>query len=68
VDLGKVDRTVFGPRTFAAKAAGTNYVLKLNDCKAWIAGHFPKIRPMGAWPAATPVASAAPAPSGSAAP
>jgi LCP family protein required for cell wall assembly len=60
VDLSKVDRTVFGPKTFAAKAAGTNYVLKLNECKAWIARHFPAVRPMGAWPVATPVASAGP--------
>jgi polyisoprenyl-teichoic acid--peptidoglycan teichoic acid transferase len=57
VDLSKVDRAVFGPKTYAAKAAGTNYVLKFNECRAWIAKHFPKVRPMGAWPLASSVAS-----------
>jgi polyisoprenyl-teichoic acid--peptidoglycan teichoic acid transferase len=60
VDLGKVDRAVFGPKTFAAKASGTNYVLRLSVCKSWINRHFPAVRPMGAWPAATPVASPGP--------
>jgi LCP family protein required for cell wall assembly len=60
VDLSKVDRTVFGPKTFAAKASGTNYVLRLSVCKSWINRHFPAARPMGAWPAATPVASPGP--------
>jgi LCP family protein required for cell wall assembly len=68
VDLSKVDRTVFGPRTFAARGVGTNYVLRLNECKAWIAKHFPAVRPMGAWPAVAPATSASPsaAPSASA--
>jgi LCP family protein required for cell wall assembly len=60
VDLSKVDRAVFGPKTFAAKAAGTNYVLRLNICKSWIARHFPPVRPMGGWTPAAPIGSAAP--------
>jgi polyisoprenyl-teichoic acid--peptidoglycan teichoic acid transferase len=60
VDLSKVDRAVFGPKTFAAKAASTSYVLKLNECKSWIRRHFPPARPMGGWPPAAPIASAAP--------
>jgi polyisoprenyl-teichoic acid--peptidoglycan teichoic acid transferase len=65
VDLSKVDRAVFGPKTYAAKAVGTNYVLKLNACKAWIAAHFPKVRPMGAWPLASPAVSPPASPAGS---
>jgi LCP family protein required for cell wall assembly len=68
VDLSKVDRTVFGPKTYAARGAGTNYVLRLNECKAWIAKYFPTARPMGAWRAAAPVGSAGPSASASAAP
>jgi polyisoprenyl-teichoic acid--peptidoglycan teichoic acid transferase len=68
VDLSKVDRAVFGPKTYAAKAGGTNYVLKLNECRAWIAKHFPNVRPMGAWPLASPVASAPASPPASPAP
>jgi LCP family protein required for cell wall assembly len=60
VDLSHVDRAVFGPKTFAAKAAGTNYVLRLSVCKSWINRHFPPVRPMGGWPPAAPIASAAP--------
>jgi polyisoprenyl-teichoic acid--peptidoglycan teichoic acid transferase len=67
VDLTHVDRAVFGPRTYAARAVGTSYTLRLNECKAWIAKHFPAIRPMGGWPAA-PVGSATPSGSASAAP
>jgi polyisoprenyl-teichoic acid--peptidoglycan teichoic acid transferase len=67
VNLSQVDRTVFGPKTFAAKAASTNYVLRLNVCKAWINRHFPAIRPMGGWTAA-PTGSAAPSATPSVAP
>jgi polyisoprenyl-teichoic acid--peptidoglycan teichoic acid transferase len=68
VDLSKVDRAVFGPKTFAAKGAGTNYVLRLNVCKSWINRHFPPARPMGGWAAAAPSGSAAPSVAPTAAP
>jgi polyisoprenyl-teichoic acid--peptidoglycan teichoic acid transferase len=68
VDLSHVDRAVFGPKTFAAKGAGTNYILRLNECKAWIAKHFPAIRPLGGWPPAAATGSAAPSASPAASP
>jgi hypothetical protein len=68
VDLSKVDRAVFGPKTFAAKASGTNYVLRLSACKSWINRHFPPARAMGGWTAAGPAGSVAPSVAPSAAP
>ena len=64
VDLSKVDRVVFGPKSYAAKAAGTSYRLILDACRAWIAKHFPPVRPNGHWPAVTPAASPSSAPAG----
>jgi polyisoprenyl-teichoic acid--peptidoglycan teichoic acid transferase len=61
VDLGHVDRAVFGPKTFAGRGTGTNYILKLNECKAWIKKHFPPARPNGGWVPGAPIGSAAPA-------
>jgi len=51
VDLSKVDRVVFGPRSYATDAGGTSFALKLDVCRAWIAKHFPPARPLGSWPA-----------------
>jgi LCP family protein required for cell wall assembly len=60
-DLSKVQRVVFGPRTYADATGGSSFELNLKVCRAWIKGHFPAIRPMGQWPP-TPV-PASPAPS-----
>ena len=51
VDLGTVDRVVFGPRTYATGAGGTSFALKLDVCRDWIAKHFPPERPLGSWTA-----------------
>jgi LCP family protein required for cell wall assembly len=59
-DLSKVQRVVFGPRTYATGVGGTSFELNIKVCRAWIGGHFPKIRPMGQWPAASPIASSQP--------
>jgi LCP family protein required for cell wall assembly len=56
-DISKVQRTVFGPTTFASSTGGTSFSLKLAVCRAWIKANFPPARPMGQWP----VASAPPA-------
>jgi len=63
-DISKVDRTVFGPTTYASGSSGTSFQLKLAVCRAWIAANFPPIRPMGQWPPVPPPA----APSASTAP
>jgi LCP family protein required for cell wall assembly len=44
INLGKVDRAVFGPKTFARKGPGTDYYLNLEACRGWIANHFPPLR------------------------
>jgi hypothetical protein len=67
-DLDDVDRTVFGPRTFADAAGGSNYRLKLDACREWIAEHFPPSRPFAPWPEPSPAPSASPASSQSPAP
>jgi LCP family protein required for cell wall assembly len=64
-DISKVQRTVFGPTTYASGTGGTSFSLKLAVCRAWIKANFPPIRPMGHWPA---VSSPAPSPSASTAP
>ena len=53
-DLSRVQRVVFGPRTYATTAGGSSFELDIKACRAWIKGHFPAIRPMGQWPAAAP--------------
>jgi LCP family protein required for cell wall assembly len=53
-DLSKVQRVVFGPRTYATGTGGGSFELNIRVCRAWIKGHFPAIRPMGRWPAAAP--------------
>ena len=63
VDISKVDRAVFGPKTFAYKTQGTDYRLRLEACRAWISRHFPAIRPFGTWPIAAPIGSPTPTPS-----
>jgi anionic cell wall polymer biosynthesis LytR-Cps2A-Psr (LCP) family protein len=64
-DISKVQRTVFGPTTYASGSGGTSFSLKLAVCRAWIKDNFPPVRPMGQWPvasapAANPSASVAP--------
>jgi polyisoprenyl-teichoic acid--peptidoglycan teichoic acid transferase len=49
-DISKVDRVVFGPRTYANGLSGTAFALDLAACRAWIKAHFPAVRPMGHWP------------------
>jgi LCP family protein required for cell wall assembly len=51
VDLTKTKHVVFGPKSFAVKAGGTDYRLVLGVCRKWIAAHFPPVRPNGSWPA-----------------
>jgi LCP family protein required for cell wall assembly len=51
VDLTKVDRVVFGPRSYATDQGGTSFSLKLDVCRTWIEKHFPPVRPLGTWPA-----------------
>jgi LCP family protein required for cell wall assembly len=63
VDLGKVKRVVFGPRSYATGSAGGSFALRLDVCRTWIAKNFPPARPLGAWPDdAVPAASPAPSP------
>jgi len=50
-DISKVDRVVFGPRTYAYGLSGTDFALDLAACRIWIKAHFPAVRPMGHWPA-----------------
>jgi LCP family protein required for cell wall assembly len=59
-DISKVERVVFGPRTYASSTGGTTFELRLDVCRRWIKAHFPAVRPLGQWPEP----SATPAPSG----
>ncbi|MEO5939896.1 MAG: LCP family protein, partial [Candidatus Limnocylindrales bacterium] len=60
-DISKAQSVVFGPTTYATGIGGSSFALKLDVCRNWIKGHFPKVRPMGQWPAASPAPpSAAP--------
>jgi anionic cell wall polymer biosynthesis LytR-Cps2A-Psr (LCP) family protein len=59
VDLGKTRRAVFGPRSYASGLGGTDFQLRLDVCRAWIAKNFPPVRKP---PASAPPASAPPAP------
>jgi len=60
-DISKVQRTVFGPTTYASGTGGTSFALKIGVCRAWINANFPPIRPMGQWPPASPPPSSPPA-------
>jgi LCP family protein required for cell wall assembly len=61
VDLSKVKRTVFGPRTYASATSIGAFALRLDVCRNWIRKNFPPARPLGAWPDdQVPVASPAP--------
>ena len=54
-NLRYAPRTVFGPRTFAINVGGTNNMLKLAVCRAWIRRYFPPIHVNGTWlPPVTP--------------
>jgi LCP family protein required for cell wall assembly len=59
-DLSKVERVVFGPTTYATGIGGSAFELNIKVDRVWIKSHFPAIRPMGQWPAATPVPTTAP--------
>ena len=62
-NIAKVDRVVFGPRSYASSTGGTSFALRLAVCRAWIRAHFPPVRPMAHWPAAVaPAPSASPGP------
>jgi LCP family protein required for cell wall assembly len=54
INLAKVDRVIFGPKTYARKGAGTDYYLNLDACRAWIKAHFPRATVPAATPAPTP--------------
>jgi LCP family protein required for cell wall assembly len=70
VELDRVKRVVFGPRTYATGSAGSSFALRLDVCRRWIKANFPPVRPMGQWPdapqAPAPAPSATPGPSPSA--
>jgi LCP family protein required for cell wall assembly len=53
-DISRVERVVFGPRTYASSTGGTTFELKLDECRRWIKAHFPAVRPMGQWPEPSP--------------
>jgi LCP family protein required for cell wall assembly len=55
VDLGKTRRVVFGPRSYASGIGGTDFQLRLDVCRAWIAKNFPPAHK-------PPASSASPAP------
>jgi polyisoprenyl-teichoic acid--peptidoglycan teichoic acid transferase len=57
-NIAKVDRVVFGPRSYASATGGTSFMLRLAACRAWIRAHFPPARPMAHWPLPAPVAPA----------
>jgi LCP family protein required for cell wall assembly len=59
-DLSRVERVVFGPTTYATGTGGSDFELNLKVDRRWIADHFPAIRPMGQWPAASPPPSVTP--------
>ncbi len=61
-DISAVNRTVFGPRTYAVGTGGSSFALRIDVCRAWIAKNFPPVRPMGQWPAELPVPSPTPTP------
>jgi LCP family protein required for cell wall assembly len=68
VDIKHADKVVFGPRSYADGIAGTSsFVLRLADCRRWIAQHFPPVHPFAAWPP-TPSASPSQEPSASPSP
>jgi LCP family protein required for cell wall assembly len=58
-DLSKIDRTVFGPTTFASSTGGSSFALRLAVCRNWIKANFPPVRPMAQWPAETAAAALA---------
>lgn len=60
VDLETANRTVFGPRAYAIEKGGSAFSPDLAASRAWIAEHFPPVRPFGQWP---PEASPSPTPS-----
>jgi polyisoprenyl-teichoic acid--peptidoglycan teichoic acid transferase len=59
-DLSRVERVVFGPTTYATGTGGSAFELNIKADLRWIRDHFPAVRPMGQWPAASPAPSAAP--------
>jgi LCP family protein required for cell wall assembly len=62
VDLGKTKRVVFGPRSYASGVGATDFALRLDVCRAWIARNFPPVRKAQAASSAEPASSASPAP------
>jgi LCP family protein required for cell wall assembly len=51
-DISKVDRVVFGPRTYADGRGGSSFAPDLKTQRAWIRSHFPQPRPFASWPPA----------------
>jgi LCP family protein required for cell wall assembly len=62
VDLGKAKRAVFGPRSYATGLGGTDFQLRLDVCRAWIAKNFPPVHKPAPTASAEPGSSASPAP------
>jgi LCP family protein required for cell wall assembly len=54
-DISAVNRTVFGPRTYAVGTGGSSFALRIDVCREWIADNFPAVRPMGQWPPEAPI-------------
>jgi LCP family protein required for cell wall assembly len=54
-DISRIDRVVFGPRTYADGAGGSSFTPDLKTQRAWIRGHFPAPKPFASWPPAPAV-------------
>lgn len=50
VDLETASRAVFGPRAYTIEKGASAFSPDLAACRAWIAEHFPPVRPFGHWP------------------
>jgi LCP family protein required for cell wall assembly len=53
-DIAYAPRTVFGPTAFAISVGGSNNMLKLAACRAWIRRYFPPLHVNGTWLPPTP--------------
>jgi LCP family protein required for cell wall assembly len=49
-DLTTAQRAVFGPRTYATGAGGSNFTPNIAASRAWIKDHFPPAKPGAVWP------------------
>jgi LCP family protein required for cell wall assembly len=49
-NLASVQGAVFGPRTYATGAGGTDFTPNIDVCRAWVQKHFPPAKPGAVWP------------------